>query len=90
MLALFLIQQGEPQTLAAERSRTSMQGGEQTIALGPVASLETIKHLGTNGGGFFNANAAHPFENPTPHYQPGADAADDHPPQLRSCSASAR
>ena len=41
-------------------------GADQTIALGPVASLETIKHLGTNGGGFFNANAAHPFENPTP------------------------
>jgi K+-transporting ATPase ATPase A chain len=41
-------------------------GADQTISLGPVASLETIKHLGTNGGGFFNANAAHPFENPTP------------------------
>ena len=43
-----------------------MQGADQTIALGPVASFETIKHLGTNGGGFFNANAAHPYENPTP------------------------
>jgi K+-transporting ATPase ATPase A chain len=43
----------------------TVAGAEQTIALGPVASLETIKHLGTNGGGFFNANAAHPYENPT-------------------------
>ncbi len=66
VLALVLIQQGEPQTLAATASAHTIGGGEQTIALGPVASLETIKHLGTNGGGFFNANAAHPFENPTP------------------------
>ncbi len=66
VLALVLIQQGEPQTLAATVSAHTMDGGAQTIALGPVASLETIKHLGTNGGGFFNANAAHPFENPTP------------------------
>ncbi|MGO9361390.1 MAG: potassium-transporting ATPase subunit KdpA [Xanthobacteraceae bacterium] len=64
-LALLLIQQGEPQTLAAGVAAHTLQGAEQTIALGPVASLETIKHLGTNGGGFFNANAAHPFENPT-------------------------
>ena len=61
-----LIQQGEPQTLDAAVKAQTIQGGEQTIALGPVASLETIKHLGTNGGGFFNANAAHPYENPTP------------------------
>jgi len=66
VLALLLIQQGEPQTLAAGAVAHTVQGAEQTIALGPVASLETIKHLGTNGGGFFNANAAHPFENPTP------------------------
>ncbi len=66
VLALVLIQQGEPQTLAADAEAHTVQGAEQTIALGPVASLETIKHLGTNGGGFFNANAAHPFENPTP------------------------
>jgi K+-transporting ATPase ATPase A chain len=65
-LALVLIQQGEPQTLAANVAAHTMEGAEQTIALGPVASLETIKHLGTNGGGFFNANAAHPYENPTP------------------------
>ena len=66
VLAILLIQQGEPQTLDAAVSARTLQGAEQTIALGPVASLETIKHLGTNGGGFFNANAAHPFENPTP------------------------
>jgi len=66
LLALFLVHQGEPQTLAAFTVVHTVQGAEQTIALGPVASLETIKHLGTNGGGFFNANAAHPFENPTP------------------------
>jgi potassium-transporting ATPase potassium-binding subunit len=65
LLALLMIQQGEPQTLASGVTAHTMQGAEQTIALGPVASLETIKHLGTNGGGFFNANAAHPFENPT-------------------------
>ena len=62
-----MIQQGEPQTLAARRRGAHRsRARDQTIALGPVASLETIKHLGTNGGGFFNANAAHPFENPTP------------------------
>jgi K+-transporting ATPase ATPase A chain len=66
VLAVLLIQQGEPQTLHATLTAHPIQGGEQTIALGPVASLETIKHLGTNGGGFFNANAAHPYENPTP------------------------
>src|SRR5271167_2383222 len=66
VLALLMIQQGEPQTLAASVTAHTVQGADQTIALGPVASLETIKHLGTNGGGFFNANAAHPFENPTP------------------------
>ena len=66
LLSLLLIQQGEPQTLDAAVTTHTIQGGEQTIALGPVGSLETIKHLGTNGGGFFNANASHPFENPTP------------------------
>jgi K+-transporting ATPase ATPase A chain len=65
VLALLMIQQGEPQTLAAGVVAHTVQGVDQTIALGPVASLETIKHMGTNGGGFFNANAAHPFENPT-------------------------
>src|SRR5271165_1019364 len=66
VLSLFMIWQGAPQTLVASIVAHPIQGGEQTIAIGPVASLETIKHLGTNGGGFFNANAAHPFENPTP------------------------
>ena len=66
VLGILLIQQGEPQTLDATITAHTIQGGDQTIALGPVASLETIKHLGTNGGGFFNANASHPFENPTP------------------------
>jgi K+-transporting ATPase ATPase A chain len=66
VLAILLIQQGEPQTLDAAVTARTIQGTEQTIALGPVGSFETIKHLGTNGGGFFNANAAHPFENPTP------------------------
>ena len=66
VLALLLIQQGEPQTLAAGVTAHTVQGADQAIALGPVASFETIKHLGTNGGGFFNANAAHPYENPTP------------------------
>lgn len=66
VLALVMVQQGEPQTLASDVVAHTLQGAAQTISLGPVASLETIKHLGTNGGGFFNANAAHPFENPTP------------------------
>jgi len=66
VLAILLIQQGEPQTLDAAVTARTIQGAEQTIALGPVGSFETIKHLGTNGGGFFNANAAHPYENPTP------------------------
>ncbi|RTL49520.1 MAG: potassium-transporting ATPase subunit KdpA [Bradyrhizobiaceae bacterium] len=63
--ALFLVWQGIPQTLGAYVDATTLEGGKQTIALGPVASQVAIKMLGTNGGGFFNANAAHPFENPT-------------------------
>src|SRR3954471_15716515 len=63
--ALFLIWQGMPQTLAAYVDAATLEGGKQTIAVGPVASQVAIKMLGTNGGGFFNANAAHPFENPT-------------------------
>ncbi|HRD74702.1 MAG TPA: potassium-transporting ATPase subunit KdpA [Hyphomicrobiaceae bacterium] len=55
---------GVPQTLAGSVEVTTLEGAKQTIALGPVASQEAIKQLGTNGGGFFNANAAHPFENP--------------------------
>jgi potassium-transporting ATPase potassium-binding subunit len=63
--ALFLISQGMPQTLGAYVEATTLEGAKQTIAIGPVASQIAIKMLGTNGGGFFNANAAHPFENPT-------------------------
>ena len=62
---LFLVWQGMPQTLGAYVDATTLEGAKQTIALGPVASQVAIKMLGTNGGGFFNANAAHPFENPT-------------------------
>ncbi len=63
--ALFLVSQGVPQTLHGAVTATTLEGARQTIALGPVASQEAIKLLGTNGGGFFNANSAHPFENPT-------------------------
>jgi K+-transporting ATPase ATPase A chain len=56
---------GVPQTLAANTEATTLEGAKQIIALGPVASQEAIKQLGTNGGGFFNVNAAHPFENPS-------------------------
>ena len=63
--ALFLVWQGIPQTLAPYVEATTLEGAKQTIAVGPVASQVAIKMLGTNGGGFFNANAAHPFENPT-------------------------
>ncbi len=62
---VFLVWQGMPQTLGAYVDATTLEGAKQTIAVGPVASQVAIKMLGTNGGGFFNANAAHPFENPT-------------------------
>jgi K+-transporting ATPase ATPase A chain len=64
-LTLFLVGQGIPQTLSAYVDATTLEGVRQTIAVGPVASQVAIKMIGTNGGGFFNANAAHPFENPT-------------------------
>lgn len=63
--ALFLVASGVPQTLASSIDATTLEGARQTIVLGPVASQEAIKMLGTNGGGFFNANSAHPFENPS-------------------------
>ncbi len=66
LYALFLVTQGVPQTFAAYPQVATVEGVKQTLALGPVASQEAIKMLGTNGGGFFNANSAHPFENPTP------------------------
>src|SRR5664280_70308 len=64
--ALLMVAQGVPQNLHAYTSAHTLEGQTQTIAQGPVASQEVIKMLGTNGGGFFNANSAHPFENPTP------------------------
>jgi K+-transporting ATPase ATPase A chain len=66
VFALLFVQQGAIQNFDPYLEVTTLEGGTQTIAMGPVASQEAIKQLGTNGGGFFNANAAHPFENPTP------------------------
>lgn len=65
LAALFFVWQGVPQTLAANAEAVTLEGTRQTLSLGPVASQLAIKMLGTNGGGFFNANSAHPFENPT-------------------------
>jgi K+-transporting ATPase ATPase A chain len=62
---VFLIGSGVPQTLAGVVDVSTLEGAKQSLLLGPVASQEAIKMLGTNGGGFFNANSAHPFENPT-------------------------
>ncbi|HXW14588.1 MAG TPA: potassium-transporting ATPase subunit KdpA [Terriglobia bacterium] len=66
VFALFLCARGVPQTFKSYQKATTVEGATQTIAVGPVAGQEAIKMLGTNGGGFFNANSAHPFENPTP------------------------
>ena len=63
--ALLLVWQGVTQTWAGPQTITTLEGAKQTIALGPIASQESIKELGNNGGGFLNANSAHPFENPT-------------------------
>ena len=65
LLALFLVWQGVPQTFAHYVNAVTMQGADQVIPLGPAASQIAIKQLGTNGGGFFGVNSAHPFENPT-------------------------
>ncbi len=65
ILALVYVALGVPQTFAASTTATTIEGAKQVIALGPVASQLAIKMLGTNGGGFFNANSAHPFENPS-------------------------
>lgn len=65
IIGLVLVSQGVPQTLKGIETVTTIEGKMQDITLGPVAALESIKHLGTNGGGFFAANSAHPFENPT-------------------------
>lgn len=65
VVALAFVAMGLPQTLDASVTATTLEGANQVISLGPVASQEAIKQLGTNGGGFFNVNAAHPFENPS-------------------------
>ncbi|MDR7028682.1 potassium-transporting ATPase subunit KdpA [Rhizobium rosettiformans] len=65
VVALAFVALGLPQTLQGSVTATTLEGADQVISLGPVASQEAIKQLGTNGGGFFNVNAAHPFENPT-------------------------
>lgn len=64
VVAILYLLAGAPQTLLGSVDATTLEGAKQTIALGPVASQEAIKQLGTNGGGFFNANSSHPFENP--------------------------
>ncbi len=66
LAALFLVSRGVVQNFQADVAVKTLEGAEQKIAQGPVASQESIKELGTNGGGFFNANSAHPYENPTP------------------------
>ena len=66
VFALVFVSQGMIQNLSGYQELTTLEGAKQTIAMGPVASQEAIKQLGTNGGGFMNANAAHPFENPNP------------------------
>ena len=66
VLTLVFVASGMVQTLGPYHEIATLEGGKQVIAVGPVASQEVIKELGTNGGGFFNANSAHPFENPTP------------------------
>ena len=66
IFSVFFLGQGVIQTFEGSRQVTTLEGATQKIALGPVASQESIKMLGTNGGGFFNTNSAHPFENPTP------------------------
>ena len=66
LFALLLVSQGVIQNLSPYREVATLEGGNQVVALGPVASQEAIKELGTNGGGFFGANSAHPFENPSP------------------------
>ncbi|MFO1023902.1 MAG: potassium-transporting ATPase subunit KdpA [Acetobacteraceae bacterium] len=65
VVTLLMVWQGVPQNLSAYTDVTTLEGARQTIAQGPVASQEAIKMFGTNGGGFFNANSAHPYENPT-------------------------
>ncbi|AWP31279.1 potassium-transporting ATPase subunit KdpA [Pantoea vagans] len=65
LMALFFVSQGSIQNFSPYHSFSTLEGVQQTLSMGPVASQEAIKMLGTNGGGFFNANSSHPFENPT-------------------------
>jgi potassium-transporting ATPase potassium-binding subunit len=65
VIALVYVWQGMPQTLDSATTVTTLEGPQQQLVMGPVASLESIKHIGTNGGGFFGVGSAHPFENPT-------------------------
>src|SRR5438128_12560769 len=65
-VTLVFVSQGVIQNFSPYVDLTTLEGAKQSLAMGPVASQEVIKELGTNGGGFFNANSAHPFENPTP------------------------
>ena len=76
LIALFFIQQGSLQNLLSYAPYTSLEGAKQLLPMGPVASQEAIKMLGTNGGGFFNANSSHPFEKPDRPDQFCADAGD--------------
>ncbi len=78
VLALLFVQQGVLQNLKPYLTVGTIEGAKQVLAMGPVASQEAIKQLGTNGGGFFNANAAHPFENPTPWTNFLSDGRDLH------------
>src|SRR5208282_1474159 len=64
VFAIVFVALGVPQTLAGSVDVTTLEGAKQTISIGPMASQEAIKELGTNGGGFMNANSTHPFENP--------------------------
>ena len=66
LLAIVHVEQGTPQTMTTSITAKTLEGATQTLVVGPVASLESVKNLGTNGGGFYNANGAHPYENPTP------------------------
>ena len=81
---LVLVSQGVVQNLDAPTRAVTVQGAVQTIAQGPFASQEIIKELGTNGGGSYNANSAHPYENPTPRQQPAGDAGHPRHPRRRS------
>ncbi len=81
VLALVFVQQGVIQNFHAYVTATTLEGAKQVLAMGPVASQEAIKQIGTNGGGFFNANSAHPFENPDTAHELPSDSRDLHHPR---------